>query len=224
MSGENWIKQVFFGEIIQCYMLADLAKIEGNYDPSNKCGNCNFPLALQIFSCMDFIGWLISNPKNQPDETAKNIESFVSNLFSTTRKMQVQEVTKFAKIFRHGLAHEYFAKDSGISRKGKELLSVDLDKEVLVLDADILLEEFRASIERLRQKIENDPSLGSEIRTRYTEMQNDNSLVTRGIISKSQGQNAITKSISLNLPTYASNASVAPPSITLAPNTEKLDE
>lgn len=217
MNDKEWIKQVFFGEIIECYMLADLAKIEGNYDPSNKCGNCNFPLALQIFSCMDFIGWLISEPKNNTDETAKNIESFVSSLFSPTRKMQVQEVTKFAKIFRHGLSHEYFAKASGISRKGKELLSVDLDEEILVLDAGILLEEFRASIKRLRQRVENEPSLGSEIRTRYTEMQNDNSLVTRGIISKSQGQNTVTKSISLNLPTYASNASVAPPSITLPP-------
>lgn len=63
MDDKEWIRDVFFGEIIECYMLADLAKIEGNYDSSNKCGNCNFPLALQIFSCMDFIGWLISNPK-----------------------------------------------------------------------------------------------------------------------------------------------------------------
>ncbi len=217
MNDEEWIDKVFFNEIIGCYMLADLAKIEANYDPSNKCGNCNFPLALQIFSCMDFIGWLISNPKNKPDETAKNIESFVT-LFSPTRKIQVQEVTKFAKIFRHGLAHEYFAKDSGISRKGKELLSVDLDKETLVLDADVLLEEFRNSIKILRQKIENDSNLGSETRRRYVEMQDDNSLVTKGIISKSQGNNTVTKSISLNLSTYSSNASVAPPSITLPPN------
>lgn len=217
MNDKKWISKVFFSEIIECYMLADLVKIEGNYDPAKKCGNCNFPLALQIFSCMDFIGWLISDPKNNLDETAKNIESFVT-LFSPARKLQVQEVTKFAMIFRHGLAHEYFAKGSGISRKGKELLTVDLDKEVLVLDADILLKEFRTSIESLRQRIEKEPNLGSEIRACYTQLQHDNSLVTKGVISKSQGNNTVTKSDSLNLPTYSSNASVAPPSTTLAPD------
>lgn len=201
MNDKEWINKVFFNEIVECYMLADLAKIEGNYNPSKHCGNCNFPLALQIFSCMDFIGWLISTLKNKPDETLKNIESFIM-LFSPTRKLQVQEATKFTQIFRHGLAHEYFAKNSGISRKGNELLSVDLDKEILVLDADILLEEFKTSIESLRQKIEKNPNLGIQIRTRYTELQNNNL--------------AVTKSVSPNLSPCSSNASVAPSSTTLA--------
>lgn len=76
MDDKEWINKVFFGEIVDCYMLADLSKIEKNFDSTNECGNCNFPLALQIFSCMDFIGWVISNPKNRPDDTSGNINLF----------------------------------------------------------------------------------------------------------------------------------------------------
>lgn len=124
---------------------------------------------------------------------------------------------QFTNIFRHGLAHEYFAKGSGIARKGKELLGIDLDKEALVLDADILLEEFKASIKLLREKVNKDPNLGGEMRVRYEEMQVNNSLVAKGIISKSVGQDTVTRSTGLNLPIYSSNVSVAPPSITLPP-------
>ena len=216
MDDKQWIEKVFFEEMVECYMLADLAKIEGNYDVSSKCGNCNFPLALQIFSCMDFIGWLIGDPKNKPEETSKNIESFISNLFDDTRKSQVQEVVKFTKIFRHGLAHEYFAKGAGISRNGKELLSIDLDKEVLVLDADVLLGEFRSAVKRLKKRVEQELALGKAIKKRYKELQKENSLITKGLIRKSSGQNTVTKTTSLNLPVYSSGASISP-SVTLPP-------
>src|SRR3990167_8846509 len=107
------------------------------------------------------------------------------------------EVDKFIKIFRHGLTHEYFAKSAGISRKGTELLSIDIVKEALVLDADVLLGEFRSSITELRKKVNEDTALATQIKTRYLEMRNNNSLVTQGIISRSQGNNTITRSTSL---------------------------
>lgn len=217
MNDEEWIDKVFFGEIVDCYMLADLAKIEANYDTAKNCGNCNFPLALQIFSCMDFIGWLISNPKNKPDDTTNNIETFIDTLFSEPRKTQIKEVNKFTKIFRHGLAHEYFAKNAGVSRKGIELLSIDLDKEALILDADVLLAEFRDSITYLKTRFTSQPELGKEMRLRYEEMQNVNSLVADGLIIKSQSQGTTTISVSTILPVFSSNATVPPPSVTLPP-------
>ena len=95
-------------------------------------------------------------------------------------------------------------------------MSIDIEKETLVLDADVLLKEFRSAIENLRLRVDNDDELITRIRTRYQEMQENNSLVTKGIISKSQGENTTTRSTSLKLPIYPSNASVAPP-VTLPP-------
>jgi hypothetical protein len=216
MEDSEWINTVFFGEIVECYMLADLEKIQGNFDPSNECGNCNFPLALQIFSCIEFIGWLISNPKNSLTNTSDNIYFFISYLFSDKSRQQVKEISKFIKIFRHGLSHEYFAKSAGVSRGGKDLLSIDIKREILVLDSEVLLKEFKSSIYRLRNIVAKDSAIAHQIRTRYLEIQKNNSLVTTGIINKSQDRNTVTTSSSLQVPTYPSNASVAP-SVTLPP-------
>lgn len=221
MDNKEWIDKIFFGEIINCYVLADLSKIESNYNPNERCGNCNFPLALQIFACMDFIGCLISNPRNRKDDTNGNINSFIDNLFSTTKREEIKKVERFVNIFRHGLAHEYFAKGCGISRKGKDLLWLDLDKNSINLDADVLLEEFRLSIDMLKKKISDNPNLANHIRKGYEEMQEDNSLVKKGLIVISSGKDTTTKSTSINLPTYSSGASIAPPSITLPPDRKR---
>ncbi|MEK7534737.1 MAG: hypothetical protein AAB600_05430 [Patescibacteria group bacterium] len=218
MNDKEWLDKIFFGEIIQCYMLADLSKIESNYNPDKECGNCNFPLALQIFACMDFIGWLISDPRNRKDDTKGNINSY-TDLFSSPRKEQIRQPEGFVNIFRHGLAHEYFAKGCGISRKRKDLLWLDLDNNSVNLDADILLEEFRSSIDVLREKI--NANLANHIRKGYEEIQDDNSLVKKGLIVISSDKSTTTKSTSINLPIYSSGASIAPPSTTLPPDSKR---
>lgn len=221
MDDREWINKIFFEEIVQCYMLADLSKIESNYNPAVRCGNCNFPLALQIFACMDFIGWLISDPRNKKEDTSGNINSFINNLFSSTRGRQIKQVEGFVNIFRHGLAHEYFAKGCGISRKKGELLWLDFDNNSINLDADVLLEEFRLCINVLKKKISSNPNLANHIRKGYKEMQADNSLVNKKLIVISSSKDTTTKSTSINLPTYSSGASIAPPCTTLPPDSKR---
>jgi len=221
MDDKEWINKVFFNEIVECYMLADLAKIEENYDPSKKCGNCNFPLALQVFSCMDFIGWLISDHRNKKEDTSGNINSFIDNLFSSTRGEQIKQVEGFVNIFRHGLAHEYFAKGCGISRKKGELLWLDFDNNSINLDADVLLEKFRLCIDVLKKKISGNPNLANQIRKRYEKKQDDNSLVKKGLIIISSDKDTTTKSTSINLPTYSSGASIASRYTTLPPDSKR---
>lgn len=221
MDDKEWIDKIFFEEIIQCYMLADLSKLESNYNPKVGCGNCNFPLALQIFACMDFIGWLISSPRNIKGDTKGNINSYIDNLFSSLRKERIKQVEGFVNIFRHGLAHEYFAKGCGISRKKGELLWLDFDNNSVNLDADVLLEEFKLSIVVLKKKISDNTSLVNHIRKGYEEMQDENSLVKKGLIVISSGKNTTTKSTSINLPTYSFGASIEPPSTTLPPDSKR---
>ena len=220
MDDKEWIDKIFFGEIVQCYMLADLSKVESNYNPDEKCGNCNFPLVLQIFACIDFIGWLISDPRNKKNDTSGNINSFIDSLFSPIKNDEIKKVERFVNIFRHGLAHEYFAKGCGVSRKKKDLLWLDLDNNSINLDADILLEEFRSSIDLLKGKVNNNPNLANHIRKGYKKIQDDNSLVEKGLIVVSSGEYTTTKSTSINLPTYSSGASIAPPSTTLPPDSK----
>ncbi|HSW97260.1 MAG TPA: hypothetical protein VLF89_05530 [Candidatus Saccharimonadales bacterium] len=73
------------------------------------------------------------------------------------------------KIFRNGLAHNYFAKAAGISRTETEPFSI-LDGH-LVLDADRFADAFRLAIDKLKTAIQTDTQLVRKMLTRYEAQQ-----------------------------------------------------
>jgi len=163
---DNFITEVIDGWICQDLerLLTDIPHRPG------MAGNCNFPIALYIFSCLEFLGnltspVLISN--NQPGHTKDRILSYIDTFFleEFVKEMKPHR-NNFVNIFRNGLAHEYFAKSAGISRTEVCLLQVN-NQGQLVLDADRFAEAFRTSIERLKEAIKADTALVERIVERY---------------------------------------------------------
>jgi hypothetical protein len=71
--------------------------------PTNK--RATIPFAMMIFSCMDVIGAILKGGK--PKATALNIEEFYNHIAQKPNKV---ELDCLIKLFRHGLAHNYFPK------------------------------------------------------------------------------------------------------------------
>lgn len=81
---------------------------EFNFGKSVHC-RATIPFALMIFSCMDIIGFLVRKTPadNAHKETEKNIENFYEHISSTPTE---DELKCLIRLFRHGLAHNYFPK------------------------------------------------------------------------------------------------------------------
>ncbi len=66
----------FLNEVVMGWMLGDLENMVTKIQPvENGAGNCNFPIVLYIFSCIEFLGFLTSEviiPERE-DYTKKRI-------------------------------------------------------------------------------------------------------------------------------------------------------
>ena len=128
----------FITEVIDGWMLSDLERLINDipHRPS-KAGNCNFPIALYVFACIEFSGQLTSvTPINtsQGGYTQNSIMRFIDDYFPDDFKQKLRpHRNEFVNIFRNGLAHSYFAKYAGVSRTESEPLQVN-SEGMLVLD------------------------------------------------------------------------------------------
>ena len=161
----------FLAEVVDGWMLKDLERLLNDIPHRpNEAGNCNFPIALYIFSCLDFLGHLTSTnliSSNQPGFTQARIMNFIDDFFPDDFRQKIQpHRNSFVNIFRNGLAHEYFAKSAGISRTETEPLQVN-NQGMLTLDADRFAEAFRKSVERLKEAIKTDANLAERMADRY---------------------------------------------------------
>lgn len=168
----RWLND-FITEVVSGWMSKDLERLLNDipHRPS-EAGNCNFPIALYVFACIEFLGQLTSaTPINQNQGYTRNgIMGFIDDFFPDEFKQKIQPYRdNFVNIFRNGLAHNYFAKAAGISRTEALPLQVD-NQGHLVLDADRFAEAFRASVEKLKEAIKNDPALTERIVDRYSAM------------------------------------------------------
>jgi len=196
----KWLKG-FITEVIDGWMLNDLERLINDIPHRpGKAGNCNFPIALYVFACIEFLGQLTSVvpiDTKEPGHTQKSIMGFIDTYFPEDFKRKTQLYrSNFVNIFRHGLAHNYFAKYAGVSRTESEPLQVD-SEGMLVLDADRFVEAFKSAINTLKEAIKNDTELTQRMVDRYNKQYKDNRLRFKAIPTT----------------TYVSTASLAHPSM-----------
>jgi|SRR3989344_4637860 len=168
----QWLND-FIAEVVDGWMLQDLERLSNDIPHRpGEAGNCNFPIALYIFACLEFLGHLTSQkliPDNQSGYSRDRIMSYIDNFFPQEFVQKIQpHRNNFVNVFRNGLAHEYFAKSAGISRT--ESLPLQADSEGrLILDADRFAEAFKLSVERLKEGIKTDGNLVDRIVDRYND-------------------------------------------------------
>lgn len=162
-------------KVIKGYMLGDLKRIADLPVIPDQFGNCNFPIVLYIFSCMEFLGTLVSE-QPIPDgwgATQARVWAYIELTFGEHSQAFQQHRNTFVQIFRHGLTHEFFAKNAGISRGQADIFGASPGGK-LTLDADRFYEVFRDSCEVLKSLIENSEQLAERISNRYLELQQSN--------------------------------------------------
>lgn len=193
----QWLND-FIKEVVDGWMCQDLDRLLTDipHRPS-MAGNCNFPIALYIFACLEFLGHLTSPAlidNNQPSYSRDRILSYIDNFFPEEFVQGIQPYrNNFVNIFRNGLAHEYFAKSAGVSRTESHPLQIDNEGR-LILDADRFAEAFKISVEKLKEVTRNDSVLTDRIVERYSNSYQSN---LRFRVSPTT--------------THVSGASVAPP-------------
>lgn len=164
----------FISQVVDGWMLSDLATLTTISHKPGAAGNCNFPIALYIFSCVEFLGQLtFFGTLGKQVYTKGAVLSFIEDYFPDDFKLKLQpHKNEFVNIFRNGLAHNYFAKAAGVSRTKTEPFS--MEDGCLVLDADRFADAFRLAVDKLKSTIQNDPQLAKRIVDRYEEQVNEN--------------------------------------------------
>lgn len=167
---------LFISENLEGYMKVDIRVLmDTKSDEATGYGGLNFPLALYIFSCMDYLGFLTSKDKYSPSGDTKNrIMAFIEQFFPQNSIDQIHKLEDvFVNYFRHGLTHEYFPKAaSGISKEEGDLFQKGKG-EVLILNSYALGEIFNQSIDTLINKIRNDTELSNRILERMSIIEKD---------------------------------------------------
>lgn len=168
----------FVAEVIDGWMSRDIERlIKEIPHRRSEAGNCNFPIALYVFACIEFLGQLTSEASlPRTGYTQVSIMGFIDNYFPEDFKHKLQPYREnFVNIFRNGLAHNYFAKYAGISRTESEPLQVN-SEGMLVLDADRFAEAFNRAIVKLKDAINTNPKLAETMVDRYNAQYQDNRL------------------------------------------------
>jgi len=164
----------FVAEVIDGWMCGDIENLENIPHRLGQPGNCNFPIALYVFACTEFLGQLTArSPVPKQGGTKKAILDYIEEFFPDEFKEELKpHRNRFVNLFRHGLAHNYFAKASGVSRTRKTHFSIDQGR--LILDADMFAQSFVESTKKLKIKIKNDQKLAQVMVGNYNKQYNDN--------------------------------------------------
>lgn len=157
-SVASWTRAVFLTEIVKGYMIGDLKRLLSIKVIPNYDGNCNFPIALYVFSCMDFLGYLIAEKDFDPGgDTINRINAYIENAFTEKDRWELEpHMGELVKRFRHGLGHEFFPRMGGISRTNDKIFTKSSKDDLLVLDADRLAEMFMRSVPNLERLFESE--------------------------------------------------------------------
>lgn len=196
-------------KVIDGYMLTDLKRIVDLPVVPNQVGNCNFPIVIYIFSCMEFLGMLVSEVPipDRSGATQDRIWTYMESTFGENFQTFQQHRHTFIQIFRHGLIHEFFAKNAGVSRKQPELFGTSPGGKI-VLDADKFYEIFCDSCDRLKSLLDTSEELARRISDRYLELQQRNrerwpsSSPTLTHTSGASGARQFTPDPSITTPSY----------------------
>lgn len=166
-----WMRGYFLDTVVKGYMVGDLERMLEIEVCPNQYGNCNFPIALYTFGCMDYLGYLISKKplRRTGEDTRARIRAYVDRAFTEQHKKPLDEFwNKGVNVFRYGLVHEFFPKKAGVSRANTQLMWWWEEHECWVLDADRLAEAFIESVQRLESLME-DKCACATMYDRYTD-------------------------------------------------------
>lgn len=171
--------QKFFHEVVEAMMIGDLDNMVTKIPVvPNAGGNCNFPITLFIFSCLEFLGYLTSDKliDGGQNYTRDRVLSYIDGFFGDNYKTQIKNNRDvFVSVFRHGLAHEFFAKAAGVSRQTGTLITTHKETGYLVLDADEFYQAFKASTAALKENINKDVNgIANRIIDRYSKLLDKN--------------------------------------------------
>jgi hypothetical protein len=154
----------FFDHEVRGYMVEDIKSLQNSVEAMDRAyGGCAAPLALMVCSAMNRLGALIgaNDPKEilVPEKTSEWLKLFCEQYMQPPRTGEWPYKTQtfqrvLYEIFRNGLAHQYMPKAAGITRDPgiKEVIS---EKEgLVVLQSDLLANDFCNAVDRLGDKIE----------------------------------------------------------------------
>lgn len=196
-------------KVIEGYMLGDLKRMIEVPVLPNQTGNLNFPITLYIFSCIEFLGTLVSETPipDRPGATQDRFWAYVELAFGNNLQTFQQYRTNFIQIFRHGLTHEFFAKNAGVGRNNAEIFSISVGGKI-VLDADRFYDVFKDSCDTLKSLLETSEELKERVSSRYIELQERNQ--NRGSLGFSP--TAFASAASISRP-FSPDESLATPSL-----------
>jgi len=143
-------KTDFLNTVVHGYIKKDLGDIK-TYLPKRpgEAGNNNFSIALCVLSYMEYLGSFFTLDDFNFE---KNVEVYMKNCFGNSEEYHPAIL---GDLFRNGLAHDYFAR-GGVGRDGiKPGLYRNWDKKA-VLDADTLLDDFLASLDKFSGELPDD--------------------------------------------------------------------
>ena len=175
LSNQEEIIRYLKEKVIDGYMLGDLKRMVDLPVVPNQTGNCNFPITLYVFSCIEFLGTLVSEEPipDRPGATQDRFWAYVELTFGNNLQTFQQHRNNFIQIFRHGLTHEFFAKNAGISRQHAEVFGIS-EGGKLVLDADRFYDIFKESCETLKSLLDTSEQIKERVVDRYLELQQRN--------------------------------------------------
>lgn len=195
----------FILEVVVGWMLGDLENMVTKIQPiKNGAGNCNFPIVLYIFSCIEFLGYLSANkliPDGSNNYTKRRAWFYMNSFFNDNYLSQLRPYeANFITIFRHGLAHEFFAKAAGVSRNTGTLITYNTNFKSLVLDADEFYRAFKSSVDNLKNAVsQNQDKIADRMLSRCNSLQASNFI------------KYLPKNIPTTTSTSTSNPSIAEP-------------
>ncbi|MBM4326911.1 MAG: hypothetical protein FJ118_07070 [Deltaproteobacteria bacterium] len=145
-----------FDRVVLGYVREDIRHLLEQIKPDGQgLGSCAVPLAMTVFSAMNFLGALICL-KGEPDDTKASIKAFCNRFMSKVNKLYQKETAQevFIDLFRHGLAHQFLPKACAITRDPRmnEVLG-DFPEGTLTLQSDVLAKDFLRAIELLYEKV-----------------------------------------------------------------------
>lgn len=137
----------FLNTVVYGYIRKDLESIK-SYVPhkSGEPGNVNFPIALCVLSYIEYLGGFLTG---LDFSYAKNVSIYLTKCFKNGNNYDVEILEE---IFRNGLAHDYFAR-GGVGRDGIRPALYRGWKNEVILDADTLLDDFLASLDKFGEQL-----------------------------------------------------------------------
>jgi len=162
--------QDLFDNEISFYVLPDVERLTNEIRPdSNGQRGCTVPLAMMLFSIIDFFGFLMRDDENaRKTETLQNYEYLLTKSGYFPRiYSEGKNCKKIVKLFRHGMIHQFFPKASAISKAGKDkpLIFEDVSGtiKIPILNVDVLSKDLVDAISKIQEDIINNEEGNKEL-------------------------------------------------------------